>query len=85
MTCGKPVIGSRVGGLQELITHGTNGLMFTPHSDIELAENIKNLLCDDGKMRKMGKMARRTVEKKFTDDIMAEKTIQLYHQVLEAS
>jgi hypothetical protein len=42
-------------------------------------------LCDDGKMRKMGKMARRTVEKKFTDDIMAEKTIQLYHQVLEAS
>lgn len=84
MACGKPVIGSKVGGMKEIINHGENGFMFAPHSDSELAGYIKCLLNDDLKRRKMGELARRTVEKKFSYEIMADKTIQLYREVVES-
>ncbi|HAI69289.1 MAG TPA: hypothetical protein DCM38_07630 [Gammaproteobacteria bacterium] len=39
--CGVPVIASNVSGPAEIITHGENGLLFTPENPSELAQSIE--------------------------------------------
>jgi glycosyltransferase involved in cell wall biosynthesis len=45
MACGKPVIGTKVTGIKELILHGETGLLCDPDID-SIRETIKNLLID---------------------------------------
>lgn len=43
LVCGTPVIGSRLGGIPELIKEGINGELFESGNEKELAERIKSL------------------------------------------
>jgi glycosyltransferase involved in cell wall biosynthesis len=44
MILGKPVIGSRVGGIPELITHNVTGILIPPNNEVELASALEKLL-----------------------------------------
>jgi len=82
MACKKPVIGTKFGGITEIIMHGKNGLLFNPYCIKEL-EKLIGLLVKNEEMRiKLGKNARRTIEMKFTDEKMANKTLKVYEEVL---
>jgi N-acetyl-alpha-D-glucosaminyl L-malate synthase BshA len=50
LSCGKPVIGSNVGGIREIITSDV-GLLFNPNNSEELAEKI-DLILDDENLQK---------------------------------
>lgn len=50
MAAGVPVIGSRVGGIPDIITDNVSGLLFTPKNDLELADCILRLW-DDPELR----------------------------------
>jgi hypothetical protein len=81
MSAGVPVIASRIGGLQEIIQHGENGLLVanTPEA---FAGAIRELTRDGDLARRMGAAARRTVLEKFTVDRMVRRTMEVYSQVL---
>jgi PEP-CTERM/exosortase A-associated glycosyltransferase len=61
MSMEKPVIGSDVGGIKELIEDGRNGLLFKADDADDLARVAERLLADPAAMRAMGKGAREYV------------------------
>jgi glycosyltransferase involved in cell wall biosynthesis len=57
----RPVVGTRVGGIPDLVEHGRNGLLVAPDSTEELAEALVQLLGDPGRAAALGAEARRSV------------------------
>lgn len=66
MATGRPVIGSRLGGIPEVIEHGTNGILVEPGDVDDLARTIK-LLVDEPALRgRLAAAASRTIDERFT-------------------
>ena len=65
MSAGKPLIGSKVGGIPEIIKEGKNGLLFEPMNFKKLAEMILILMEDEKLRSKMGKSSRKMAEDFF--------------------
>lgn len=82
MACSKPVIGTSVGGIPEVIANKKTGILVPPGDNKALGEAIINLLADDPKREQMGLNARREVEKSFTDVSMAEKTLEVFRELI---
>ena len=61
MGSGLPVVASRVGGIPEMVTHGSDGLLVPPADATALADAIQLLLADDELRRSMGDAARERV------------------------
>jgi glycosyltransferase involved in cell wall biosynthesis len=76
----KPVIASSVGGIPYRVKQGINGLLVNPSDPKMLAEGMLKLLDDEESAKEMGKNGRKDV---FSWREIAEKSIQLYEQVLE--
>jgi glycosyltransferase involved in cell wall biosynthesis len=70
MAEGLPVIGTRLGGIPEVIDDRVNGLLVTPGSSHELADALEGLIMDKALREKMGKNGRQIYERKFTADKM---------------
>lgn len=47
MATGRPVVGSRIGGIPEVIEEGVSGLLAEPNNPEQLAEMLLRILCDD--------------------------------------
>lgn len=56
---GKPMIGSRIRGLEDLITHRRTGWLVAPESPVELAEALDEMWTDDRSLESYGANARR--------------------------
>ena len=70
MAYGKPIIGSRIGGIPEQIVDGETGLLFEMGNIEELAEKM-SFLVEDAKLRKeMGKAARKKLENELADRLV---------------
>jgi len=81
MSCGKPVIVSKTGGLPEKISVGINGFVFDPGNDRQLAFYLDNLLSDDSLRIKMGAENSKMVRRDLTWDKVALQTIKLYRSL----
>ncbi len=55
MATGKPVIGSRVGGIPEFVIEGANGLLVEPNNVDQLARAMLSLARDDDSRSTMGR------------------------------
>lgn len=66
MAYGKPVVGSRMGGIPELVAEGETGLLFEPGSVVELQEKLDTLMLSPELRRSMGQKARARVEREFS-------------------
>ena len=80
MAAGLPLVGTRVGGIPELIKDGVNGYLCNPADPEDLAERIDTLL--DGDYRAMGQASRRMVEEQFDWRQIAAKTLEAYRLIL---
>jgi glycosyltransferase involved in cell wall biosynthesis len=65
MACGLPVVTTAVGGIGEVVTHGSSGLLAPPHDVDAIAGHLRSLLVDEGARRRIGEVARRTVVEGF--------------------
>lgn len=54
---GKPVIGSNIGGIPEMVIDGVNGYLFTPGNSKELAAILRRLLDGQDELELLGKTA----------------------------
>lgn len=76
MACGLPVIATRVGGIPEIATENT-GILIPPKNTELLANGMKYMISKQWDRD----VIRRHVEN-FTWEVNAQKTIQIYQEVL---
>jgi glycosyltransferase involved in cell wall biosynthesis len=63
----KPVLGSRVGGIPDLVKDGQNGFLFEKGDSNELAKKLKALLSDKNLAVEMGQRGRTLIQKNFSN------------------
>jgi glycosyltransferase involved in cell wall biosynthesis len=85
MACGKPVIGTNVGGIPDQIIDGHTGFLVQTKNPREIAEKTLMLLNDPGEAGRMGMNGRKMVEEKFNVDMRTDKIIQLYANLCKRS
>ncbi len=83
MACGRPVIGSAVGGIAFTVADGETGLLVPPRDPEALAADLRALLGDPARRERMGHAARDRVEANFTWRTVAERTAALYESLLD--
>jgi len=81
MACGKPVIGTRVGGIIMQVRDGWNGLLVEPGNEADLAEKIRYLVDHPEERLRMGANGRKRAEDEFSWERIAEEYIKVYRQV----
>lgn len=79
---GRPVIGSRIGGIPEIIEDGINGLLVTPGDADALADAIAEL-CDHPDLRsRLSRAARSDLDGRFSPDETVNELTRLYQAIL---
>jgi glycosyltransferase involved in cell wall biosynthesis len=82
MAQGKAVIGSAVGGIPEIITDGTTGLLVPPGNAEALTAALRSLVEDAGLRRRLGRAGYDHVRRNFTWDVAGAKYEALYRSLL---
>lgn len=83
MACGRPVVGSAVGGIAFTVADGETGLLVPPRDPAALADALRRLLADPARRERMGRAARDRVEASFTWRTVGERTAALYESLLD--
>lgn len=82
MALGKVVIGSRIGGILELIDDSKTGFLFEVENSDGLIAKIKYLLEHQNEIPKMGEKARKKIEKEHNQKIHYQKLIEIYRSLI---
>ena len=80
MATGKPLIGTRVGGIPYLIENDKTGILVYPKNPREISEAVIKLLKDDSKRVSMGIKARIKAEHEFSWQIIARRFKKIYER-----
>jgi alpha-maltose-1-phosphate synthase len=81
MACGTAVVGSRVGGVPEVVADGKTGLLVPPGDPAALAKAINALLADPPVAEDMGRKGRARAEAAFGWSGIAAQTAVLYAEL----
>jgi glycosyltransferase involved in cell wall biosynthesis len=82
MMFGKPVVGSRVGGIKYQIVDGETGYLFDPGNYKQLADRILNLLRDPPKAAEMGRKGQARAMEMFDVSRGLKEYLRLYEKAL---
>lgn len=78
MSCGKPVLCSRVCDNPNIVIEGENGLMFDPFSTDDIAKTIENYISLSDKLKyDMGRLSREIAVKMFSQESFIKKYINI--------
>ena len=83
MAMGKAVVACDVGGIPEVVQNGINGLLVPPKDPHLLSEAIIKLLEDNKTLELMGEEGRKEVLRNWSIEIMIEKTLKFYGDILK--
>ena len=83
MAVGVPVIATNVGGIPEIITDEKYGVLVPAENPQALADAISDLIMHPEKRKSMSEEERKHVEITFTNQIMANKYMAIYSQLVE--
>jgi glycosyltransferase involved in cell wall biosynthesis len=78
MAAGVPVIATRVGGIPELVAHGSNGLLVEPQAPQAIAVAIRTLACDREALAKMSAASRVTIAARYSIGRLAAEFGRVY-------
>ncbi len=84
MACGRPVVGSAVGGITFTVQDGVTGYLVPPRDPAALAGRLEQLLTQPALRARMGRAARARVEREFTWETVARRTATLYETLRAA-
>ncbi len=82
MACAKPLVGTRVGGIPELVIEGENGLLVPSADPRALGQAIATMIHDKGFRQAAGAASRRRVEGHFSWHVIVRETLKYYESVL---
>ncbi len=82
MACGKPIVGTVVGGIPEEIEHGVTGILAPPNDPDALAKAILIFLRDEDFRKRMGAAGLRRVEQFFTVQKQSKAIASVYDELI---
>ena len=82
MAYGKPIIGSNIGGIPEMIKNGVNGYTYKAFDSKDLSKCINKLLDNDENIVKFGTESRKVIERYYNDKYHYNRIISIYNNVL---
>lgn len=85
MACGTPVIGTKVGGVPEIITDNYDGFLISPNDSSLLAQKIEELMNNDDLRRKFIQNGLKTVRQKFSAKRQFNRLFKLFKKLLEVN
>ena len=85
MACGRPVVGSAVGGLLDTVVPGRTGELVPPRRPDLLAPVLRDLLADPDRRRRYGAAGRRRALQIYQWRQVVASTEEVYASVLEPS
>ena len=80
MACRRAVVGTRAGGIPEVVVPGVTGLLAPPHDEPALAAAMVELLRDPSRRDAMGAAGRARVVDQFSIEKMVLATLAVYEQ-----
>ena len=80
---GRPVIGSRIGGIPELIDENDDGFTFDPGSSTQLSEKIRWIWNNRSQARRLGLAGRKKIELKFNAETHYNGLVSIYNSVIK--
>ena len=84
MAAGKPVIASAIGGNNEVILHGENGLLVPKADPAALAAAIRAVLSDGALAGRLAEGGKSRVQRDFSVEAMVESVSQVYDELAGA-
>lgn len=85
MACRKAVVGTRAGGIPEVVDDGQTGLLVEPRDARHLAEAITRLLLDGSARERMADAGYERVRARFTVERMVAETAAQYRRIARVS
>jgi glycosyltransferase involved in cell wall biosynthesis len=79
---GKPVIGSKRGGITELVAHGERGLVYEATDANALAKAMQTLKMDSALTKNMSVAAKHYADSEFNDEKFYADIMNIYNGVL---
>ncbi len=83
MAMGKPVVGGKIGQVEEVIADGETGVLFEPGNIIQLQAVLTKLAHDPSLCQRLGENARAWVENERTWDNNARQVVEIARELLE--
>jgi glycosyltransferase involved in cell wall biosynthesis len=83
MACGRPVVGTAVGGLLDTVVPGETGELLPPRRPDQLAETLRALLDDPDRRTAYGRAARKRAVRLYDWDRVVQQTEDVYQAVAE--
>jgi N-acetyl-alpha-D-glucosaminyl L-malate synthase BshA len=84
MACGVPVVGSRIGGLPEVIVHEKTGYLCEPSDVPCMTAIVLGLLRNEELRRSIGRAARARAESEFNRDKVVARYVDAYRRLVES-
>ncbi|GAB2689713.1 glycosyltransferase [Thalassiella azotivora] len=78
MACGRPLVGSAVGGLLDSVADGETGLLVPPRDPLAVAAAVRRVLDDPRLAARLGRAARRRAVETYDWARVAEATERVY-------
>jgi D-inositol-3-phosphate glycosyltransferase len=82
MACGRPLVGTAVGGLLDTVVDGVTGLLVPPKDPPALAHALGGLLADDARRASMGGAALQRARTRYSWESVAAATERIYAEVV---
>lgn len=83
LSFGKPVLGSNIGGIPEMITENINGLMFDPYNENDLIEKLFYFANNIDKWRRKSEIIKKSAVKFLDYDKWIAEWEDLYKEILK--
>ncbi len=80
---GIPIIGTRTGGIPEVVLDDMNGLLIPPEDSSAIALASIRLLGDRALARRMGSEGRRIARERFSIEAMVEGNLEVYRAMIK--
>ncbi len=75
---GRPVVGTDVGGMPDIVVHGETGFLAKPGDVNAMADFLTRLAEDPGLVERMGRAARRHTYTSFSEEAVVPRLINVY-------
>jgi glycosyltransferase involved in cell wall biosynthesis len=80
---GCPTVATSVGGINEIIIDGYNGLLASVDSTEDIANKLLELIDNPEKMKELSKNAINDCEKRFSPNVVANQSLEFYQSVIK--
>ncbi|MGB7234010.1 MAG: glycosyltransferase [Candidatus Acidiferrum sp.] len=82
LACGVPTVGSRVGGIPDMVRDSSTGLLVPPRDPIALRDALTSLFVESGRLESMSKLCRQIAVQEYSLETQARRYEELYRGLL---